>query len=141
VFSGWTTTVRRPGRAVLASVAVWSLGIAGFGLATFSFPLALLCLAIAAGADVISAVLRSTIVQVLTPDELRGRVSSIHILVVTGGPRVGDAEASAVAAVIGPSMSVVSGGLLSLVGVGAIALAMPEFDRLDLRRAAAAEPV
>jgi MFS family permease len=141
VFSGWTSTVRRPGRAVLVSVAVWSLGIAGFGLATFSFPLALLCLAIAAGADVISAVLRSTIVQVLTPDELRGRVSSIHILVVTGGPRVGDAEASAVAAAIGPSMSVVSGGLLSLVGVGAIALAMPEFDRLDLRRAAAAEPV
>jgi MFS family permease len=140
VFSGWTSTVRRPGRAVLVAVAVWSLGIVGFGLATFSFPLALLFLAIAAGADVISAVLRNTIVQVLTPDELRGRVSSIHILVVTGGPRIGDAEASAVAAVVGPSMSVVSGGLLSLAGVGVIALAMPEFDRLDLRRAAA-EPV
>jgi len=65
--------------------------------------------------------------------------ASIHILVVTGGPRIGDAEASAVAAAIGPSMSVVTGGLLSLAGVGAIALAMPEFDRLDLRRAA--EPV
>jgi predicted MFS family arabinose efflux permease len=132
LLSGWTTTVRRPGLAVLASVAVWSIGIAGFGLATFSFPLALLCLAIASGADVISAVLRSSIVQSLTPDDLRGRVSSIHILVVTGGPRVGDAEASAVAAAIGPTLSVVSGGLCSLAGIGAIALALPEFRRLRL---------
>ncbi len=134
VFSGWTSTVRKTGRAVLVAVAVWGLGITGFGLATFSFPLALLFLAIAAGADVISAVLRSAIVQTLTPDALRGRVSSIHILVVTGGPRIGDAEASAVAAVIGPAMSVVSGGLLSIVGLAAVALAMPEFRRLDLRR-------
>jgi MFS family permease len=139
LLSGWTTTVRRPGRAVLLSVGVWSLGIVGFGLSTFSFPLALLCLAVASGADVISAVLRSTIVQLLTPDDLRGRVSSIHILVVTGGPRIGDAEASAVAAVIGPALSVVSGGLLSLLGTGAIALALPEFRYLDLRRVLAAD--
>ena len=138
VFSGWTTSVRRTGRAVLLAVAVWGLGITGFGLATFSFPLALVFLAIASGADVISAVLRSSIVQILTPDGLRGRVSSIHVLVVTGGPRIGDAEASAVAVVIGPAMSVVSGGLLSIVGLAAVALAMPEFARLDLRRAPAA---
>jgi predicted MFS family arabinose efflux permease len=137
VFSGWTATVRRPGRAVLGAVAVWSLAITAFGLATFSFPLALLFLAIAAGADVISAVLRSAIVQLITPDELRGRVSSIHILVVTGGPRIGDAEAAGVAALIGTQGSVVSGGLLSLVGLGAIALAMPEFSRLDMRKAVA----
>jgi predicted MFS family arabinose efflux permease len=137
VFSGWTSHVRRPGLAVLIAVGVWSLGIVGFGLSTFSFPLALLCLAIASGADVFSAVLRSSIVQLLTPDALRGRVSSIHILVVTGGPRIGDAEASAVAAVIGPQWSAVSGGVLSLVGVGLIALAMPEFRRLDMEAAAA----
>ena len=125
-------------RRTLVAVAVWGLGITGFGLATFSFPLALVFLAIASGADVISAVLRSSIVQILTPDGLRGRVSSIHVLVVTGGPRIGDAEASAVAVVIGPAMSVVSGGLLSILGIAAIALAMPEFGRLDLRRAAAA---
>ena len=111
--------MRRPGRAVLIAVAVWGLGIVGFGLSTFSFPLALVFLAIAAGADVISAVLRSSIVQILTPDSLRGRVSSIHILVVTGGPRIGDAEASAVAAVIGTQAAVVSGGLLTLAGLGA----------------------
>jgi MFS family permease len=137
IFSGWTTTVRRPGLAVLIAVAVWGLGIVGFGLSTFSFPLALLFLAVAGGADVISAVLRSSIVQILTPDSLRGRVSSIHILIVTGGPRIGDAEASAVAAVIGTEASVVSGGLLTLAGLGVIALAMPEFARLDMRTAMA----
>jgi MFS family permease len=136
-FTGWTTRVRRPGRAVLIAVVVWGLGIAGFGLLTFSFPLALLCLAIAAAADVVSAVLRSFMVQSLTPDALRGRVSSIHILVVTGGPRIGDAEAAAVAAVAGPVVSVVSGGVLTVVGVGLVALLMPEFARVDMRRAVA----
>jgi MFS family permease len=132
--TGWTTGIRRPGRAVLVAVAVWGVGIIGFGLATFSFPLALLCLAIAAGADVFSAVLRSYIVQTLTPDALRGRVSSIHILVVTGGPRIGDAEAAAVAAVTSPAISVVAGGVLTLVGLGVVAVAMPEFGRLDMTR-------
>ena len=137
MFSGWTTHVRRPGRAVIVAVAVWSLGIAGFGLATFSFQLALLFLAIASGADVISAVLRSSILQLLTPDALRGRVSSIHILAVTGGPRIGDAEASVVAALAGTQLSVVSGGILSLIGLGAVALGMPELDRLDMATAEA----
>ncbi|HEU0243652.1 MAG TPA: MFS transporter [Candidatus Limnocylindrales bacterium] len=138
LFSGWTTTVRRPGRAVLIAVAVWGLGITGFGLATFSFPLALGFLALAAGADVVSAVLRSGIVQLLTPDSLRGRVSSIHLLVVTSGPEIGNAEASLVASVIGTQAAVVSGGLLTLAGLGVIALAMPEFSRLDMRSAIAA---
>lgn len=134
-FTGWTTGVRRPGRAVLVAVAVWGMGIAGFGLLTFSFPLALLCLAIAAAADVVSAVLRSFMVQSLTPDALRGRVSSIHILVVTGGPRIGDAEAAAVAALAGPVVSVVSGGILTVLGVGVLALVMPEFAKVDMRTA------
>lgn len=138
LFSGWTTTVRRPGRAVLIAVAVWALGIIGFGLATFSFPLALGFLALSAGADVISAVLRSSIVQTLTPDSLRGRVSSIHILVVTAGPEVGNAEATVVASIVGTQAAVVSGGLLTLAGLGLIALAMPEFSRLDMRKAIAA---
>jgi MFS family permease len=138
LFSGWTTTVRRSGRAVLIAVAVWGLGITGFGLATFSFPLALGFLALAAGADVISAVLRSGIVQILTPDSLRGRVSSIHILVVTSGPEIGNAEASLAASIIGTQGAVVSGGLLTLVGLGVIALAMPEFSRLDMPKAIAA---
>ena len=72
-------------------------------VAELSFALALVFLACAGAADVFSAVLRSAIVQLDTPDELRGRVASIHILVVTSGPRLGDAEAAAVAAVAGPA--------------------------------------
>ena len=136
-FTGWTTSLRRPGRAVLFAVAAWGAAIAAFGLVTFSFPLALLFLAIAAGADVTSAVIRSFMVQALTPDALRGRVSSIHILVVTGGPRIGDAEAAAVAALTSPAFSVVSGGLLTIVGVGVVALLMPGFARVDMRTATA----
>jgi MFS family permease len=133
LFAGWTTRVEHQGRAVLIAVTVWGIGITGFGLATFSFPLALLCLAIAAGADVISAVLRSFIVQVLTPDALRGRVSSIHILVVTGGPRFGDAESAAVAAITSPTTSVVAGGLLTVVGAAVLAVLMPDFRDLAVR--------
>jgi MFS family permease len=133
LFSGWTGSVRRPGRAVLVAVAVWGLGIIGFGLATFSFPLALLFLAIANGADVVSAVLRGAMIQVLTPDALRGRVSSIHGLVVTGGPRLGDLESAVVASVIGPSAAVVVGGALTLAGLGVIRLRLPEFEQLELR--------
>jgi hypothetical protein len=133
LFAGWTTRVRRQGLAVLVAVTVWGLGIVGFGLFTFSFPLALLCLAIASGADVFSAVLRSFIVQTLTPDALRGRVSSIHILVVTGGPRIGDAEAAAMAAITSPSTSVVAGGVLTVIGAAVLALAMPEFRDLEVR--------
>jgi hypothetical protein len=90
-------------------------------------------LAVAGCADVISAIFRSTILQVSAPDRLRGRVSGIHILVVTGGPRLGDVEAGVVARLVSPTFSVVSGGLACVVGAGLVALAYPE-----LRRARAA---
>lgn len=124
--SGWVTRVERAGRAVVVAVAVWGLAIVGFGLATFSFPLALALLAVAGAADIVSAIFRSTIVQFETPDELRGRVTSIHVLVVTGGPRIGDIEAAAVAAAVGAQLSVVSGGLLCVAGVVAVVRAFPE---------------
>jgi len=129
LLSGWVSRVRRTGRAVALAVIVWGLAIAGFGLATFSFPLALFLLAIAGAADVLSAVFRSTIIQLEAPDQLRGRVMSIHMLVVTSGPRMGDLEATGVAALFGAQLSVVSGGLLCLVGVAAVARAFPEMWR------------
>ena len=94
-----------------------------------SFALALLFLALAGAADVFSAVVRSAIMQLETPDEIRGRVASIHILVVTSGPRIGDAEAAAVAAVAGTQFSVVSGGILCLVGLVAVVRGFPELRR------------
>jgi MFS family permease len=125
-FSGWVGRVRRPGRGVVIAVAGWGVAIAAFGLLTASFPLALLCLAFAGGADVISAVFRASIVQFATPDHLRGRLSSIHSLVVTSGPRFGDAEAAGVAAVAGPQFSVVSGGILCLVGLLVVVRKFPQ---------------
>jgi MFS family permease len=126
LLSGWVSQVRRIGLGVIVAVVVWGVGITAFGLSVFSFALALVFLAVAGGADVISAVLRSTIVQLDTPDELRGRVSAIHVLVVTSGPRIGDIEAAAVAAIVGPTFSVISGGLLCLAGVGVVARRFPE---------------
>ncbi|MEO8437554.1 MAG: MFS transporter [Chloroflexota bacterium] len=129
LFSGWVKSVARTGRAIIAAVAVWGLAITAFGLVTFSFPLALIFLAAAGAADVFSAVFRSSLVQLETPDELRGRVMSIHILVVTSGPRLGDIEAAVVASLTSPQFAVVSGGLACLVGVWVVARRFPELAR------------
>jgi MFS family permease len=129
LFTGWVGRARRPGRAIIWSVAAWGLAITAFGLATGTFALALLFLAIAGAADLFSAVLRSAVVQLETPDELRGRVVGVHILVVTSGPRLGDAEAAAVAAIAGPQFAVVSGGILVLVGLAAVVRRFPELSR------------
>jgi MFS family permease len=126
LLSGWVSSVRQIGRAIVLAVVGWGLAITAFGLLTFAFPLAWICLALAGTADVFSAVFRSTLVQLETPDNLRGRVMSIHGLVVTSGPRIGDMEAAVVAAVVGPQAAVVSGGILCLLGVVVIARAFPE---------------
>jgi MFS family permease len=126
--SGWVGGVRRQGRAVVWAVVTWGAGIAAFGL-TDRLGLALVFLAVAGAADVISAVFRSTILQLSVPDALRGRLSGIHILVVTGGPRLGDFEAGLVAAAFSPMASVVSGGLLCVAGASLVAWRVPEFWR------------
>jgi MFS family permease len=125
--TGWVRHVRHQGRAVLWAVAVWGAAIVGFGLSTDAFWLALLFLAVAGGADVISAIFRSTILQGTVPDSLRGRLSSIHFMVVVGGPRLGDLEAGVVAQLVTPVFSVVSGGLACVVGVGVLSLLVPQF--------------
>jgi MFS family permease len=129
LLSGWVSRVRRVGMAVIVAVGIWGVAITLFGLSTFSFALAFVFLAIAGAADVISAVFRATIVQLAAPDELRGRVSSINILVVTSGPRLGDIEAAAVASAIGTQLSVVSGGVLCLIGLLGVVRLFPELAR------------
>lgn len=135
--AGWVGSVRRQGRAVIAAVTAWGLAICAFGLLVFSLPLALLCLALAGAADVVSAVFRTTIAQDLTPDALRGRVSALTLLVVTGGPRLGDIEATAVAAVAGAQFSAFSGGVLCLIGTAFVAWRFPELLRYRVERPAA----
>ncbi|MGZ8593870.1 MAG: MFS transporter, partial [Actinomycetota bacterium] len=129
VTTGWVKHVRRQGWAVTWAVGLWGAGIAAFGLVGDRLWLGLLCLAFAGAADVISAVFRSTILQLTVPDALRGRLSGIHILVVTGGPRLGDLEAGLVAAAFTPTVSVISGGLLCMAGAALVAWRVPVFRR------------
>jgi MFS family permease len=124
--AGWVGQVRRQGMAVIWAVALWGAAITFFGLSGRFFALALFFLAFAGAADVISAVFRSAILQLSVPDSLRGRLSAIHIMVVTGGPRLGDVEAGVVAALVSPWFSVVSGGVACVLGVVALAKLYPE---------------
>ncbi len=129
LLTGWVRHVRHQGRAVLWAVAVWGLAIVAFGLSTEAFGLALVFLGIAGAADMVSAVFRSTILQGTVPDSLRGRLSSIHLMVVVGGPRLGDVEAGLVAQLTSPMISVVSGGIACVAGVAVMAVAVPSFRR------------
>lgn len=124
--SGWVGRVKRPGRATAIAVVIWGIGIAGFGLSRWLW-VALVLLAAAGAGDAISAVFRSTILQLTTPDRLRGRLSAVQIAVVTGGPRIGDAEAGLVAAGLGPRVAAWSGGLVAAVGALVIARMLPRF--------------
>src|SRR5207245_5130771 len=126
---GWVGRTRHQGRAVIWAVVVWGAAIAAFGLLGRLLWLALLALAVAGAADVVSAVFRSTILQLSVPDALRGRLSAVHIMVVTGGPRLGDFEAGAVAAAITPVFSVVSGGVACVAGAIVLARLIPELGR------------
>jgi MFS family permease len=129
VTAGWVRRIRRQGLAVLWAVGVWGVGIVGFGLSGGELGLALAFLALAGAADVISAVFRGTILQQSVPDSLRGRMSAVHIVVVTGGPRLGDVEAGLVASLFTPAISVVTGGVACIAGIVLVALAVPEFAR------------
>ncbi|MDX6552921.1 MAG: hypothetical protein QOH74_1409 [Gaiellales bacterium] len=132
VGSGWVTSVRRQGLAVMASVVAWGLSIAVFGLVPGElFWLALLLLAAAGAADVISAVFRNTIMQEVTPDGMRGRMASLHIAVVTSGPRIGDVEAGVVASATSVGFSVVSGGVICVAGVALLHLLSPALARYE----------
>ncbi len=126
---GWTRRVRRQGEVVVWAVAGWGAAIAAFGLAGSHLWWALAFLAVAGAADVISAIFRSTILQVTVPDRLRGRLASIFMLVVAGGPKLGDLEAGLVASAFSPTVSVVSGGLACIVGAFVCAAAYPELRR------------
>lgn len=123
--SGWVSAVRRQGRATVVAVVGWGLAMAVFGLSR-SLGLAMVMLALAGAADVVSAIFRGTIIQLTAPDELRGRMSSMHTAVVAGGPRLGDLEAGVVAALTSVRFSVVSGGLLCVLGALAIGRWAPE---------------
>ncbi len=128
--TGWLTHARRLGIVVIWAVIVWGAAIALAGFAG-SLWLAAGLLALAGAADSVSAVCRSTINQTVTPDRMRGRMSSVFSLVVTSGPRLGDIESGAVAGLAGVRFSVVSGGLLCVLGALGIVVAFPALRHYD----------
>jgi MFS family permease len=137
--SGWVGRVRRQGLAVICAVLVWGASIALFGVAHW-LPLALVLLAVAGWADVLSAVFRNTIIQFAGPDGMRGRLMGVQMAVVAGGPRLGDLEAGSVATAFGDTVSVVSGGLACVAGALALAWALPGFTRLRAALPGQADP-
>jgi MFS family permease len=130
LLTGWLRHARRLGLIVIWAVTFWGVAIALAGLMR-SLWLAAALLALAGAADSVSAVCRTTINQSMTPDHMRGRMSAVYSLVVTGGPRLGDIESGSVAGAAGVRASVVSGGLLCLVGVAVIVVAFPDLAWYD----------
>jgi MFS family permease len=130
--SGWTGKVNRHGRAVTLSVVAWGLAIIGFGFATKLW-VALLCLVAAFAADMVSGMFRMTIWNQTIPDHLRGRLASIEMISYMTGPYLGNAEAGLVASLFGLRASVVSGGVMCVVGACVLALFLPGFMRYDGR--------
>jgi MFS family permease len=130
--SGWIGRVRRQGVALTAAIVGWGIAIALSGLAQALW-LAVVLLAVAGAADLVSAVFRQTILQVYAPDEMRGRLQGVFVVVVAGGPRLGDVRAGATAAVAGATFSWVAGGIACAVIVVLVALLVPTFLRYDSR--------
>jgi MFS family permease len=123
------TTIHRQGAAVLWSIAVYGASVAAFGVSSW-LPLSLVLLAISGAADTVSMVVRQTLRQLLTPDELRGRMTSVNMIFFIGGPQLGEFEAGVVARAVGPRFSVSSGGLCCVVAAIITALAVPSLRKL-----------
>jgi MFS family permease len=130
--SGWTNHVHRHGWGIVLAATGWGIAIIAFGFAS-SLPVALVCLALAGGADMVSGIFRMAIWNRTIPDELRGRLASIELLSFSSGPLLGNAEAGIVAALTNLRVSIVSGGLLCVVGCLVCAVVLPGFRAFDAR--------
>jgi MFS family permease len=132
LFSGWVGRVHKHGLAVIFAVLAWGLSIAGFGLARQLW-LGLLLLAVAGAADTVSMIFRNTIMQEAAPDDMRGRLQGVFVIVVAGGPRLGDFESGTVAQLTTPTVSAVSGGLACVAALLLLLVRYPGFARYDAR--------
>jgi MFS family permease len=121
--------LRRPGRDMLWAVAGFGLATVGFGFSQ-SAPLSFVLLALTGALDNISVVVRGTLVQVLTPDAMRGRVSAVNTIFISSSNELGGFESGMTAQWFGPVWSVVGGGIGSVLVVLAAMLAWPEVLRL-----------
>lgn len=135
---GWIARVRRQGLGLTGAAVLWGLCVAVSGLA-HQLWLAVLLLAVAGAADLISAVYRQTILQTYAPDQMRGRMQGVFVVVVAGGPRLGDLRAGATAALTSVTVSWVGGGLLCAGGVLVAARAVRSFWHYDATQPTSAD--
>lgn len=122
--------IERAGRALLVAVAVFALAIIGFGLST-SFGLSLVFLAVSGMADSVSVVIRATLVQLLTPANMLGRVSAVNSVFIGSSNELGAFESGVAARLLGTVPAVVAGGLAALAVVGLTARVVPALRRLE----------
>ncbi|MEO8424546.1 MAG: MFS transporter, partial [Actinomycetota bacterium] len=131
-FSGRAKHVRRQGRAIMIAVVVWGAAIVAFGLSNTLW-LSLAMLTIAGAGDMVSGIYRMTILQTAVDDSMRGRLDGIGMAVWATGPSLGELESGVVASIWSVPVSVVSGGLLTIVGVGVLRLLVPAFAHYDAK--------
>jgi MFS family permease len=129
--------LRRQGPLLLACVIVYGVATAVFGLST-SFVLSFIMLMFVGGSDAISMIIRGTVRQLMTPDELRGRMTSVNMMFFMGGPQLGELEAGLVAAAFGVPFAVVTGGIATVALTLLIAWKYPTLRRFDQPVAATA---
>lgn len=125
--------IRRAGRTLLVAVAGYGLATIAFGLSRW-FPLSIAAYALVGVADQVSVVMRSTTIQLSTPDELRGRVSAINMMFIGASNQLGAAESGFLAALTSAPFAAVSGGVMSLLVVAIIAASLPELRRYRIDR-------
>jgi len=127
----------RPGLGIIVSVLVWGVAIALVGVVPV-LAVAIVMLALAGAADLVSGIYRNTILQTSVPDDMRGRMTAVLFGMANGGNRVGDAETGAAAAIGGARFAVWSGGVACIVGALCFAARVPSLLRYDQQRAIAA---
>lgn len=141
LFSGPLGAVRRQGAVVVGCVAVYGAAVAGFGVVLLAAPdgtggrlwVCVVLLAVSGAADAVSSIFRGTILQVATPDALRGRLQGVFIVVVAGGPRLGDLVLGSTASGFGEGFAALAGGLACVLAVAALAHRQRGFLRYDAR--------
>jgi MFS family permease len=122
--------LRKEGIVILVAVAVYAVGTIIFGFSHF-FLLSFLALFFVGLGDNISTIIRSTVRQLITPDIMRGRMTSINMIFALGGPQLGEFEAGVLASSVGAPFSVIIGGVLTLVVVGAMGIGIPKLRKFD----------
>ena len=130
--SGWLHRIRRQGLAILVCVLGYGASVATFGLVG-SLWVGVVFLALSGAFDMVSAAFRSTILQVAAPDEMRGRLQGVFVVVVAGGPRLGDMAAGSLGSIVGPTLAVVAGGCACMVATALLAARFRGFARYDAR--------